>query len=98
MGSGERPIGAAKGKQADTEALCHPPPFLFAPFPPSSPIFPCFPFFQGVFADSGISDFGFRIRVPVSLVGHATGMSFNACVWFAAPSCTRPDPCSFRNR
>ena len=26
MGSGERPIGAAKGKQSDTEALCHPPP------------------------------------------------------------------------
>ena len=26
MSSGERPIGAAKGKQIDTEALCHPPP------------------------------------------------------------------------
>ena len=26
MSSGERPIGAAKGKQADTEALCQPPP------------------------------------------------------------------------
>ena len=26
MGSGERPIGAAKGKQSDTEALCQPPP------------------------------------------------------------------------
>ena len=26
MSSGERPIGAAKGKQSDTEALCHPPP------------------------------------------------------------------------
>ena len=25
MGSGERPIGAAKGEQSDTEALCHPP-------------------------------------------------------------------------
>ena len=25
MSSGERPIGAAKGKQADTEALCQPP-------------------------------------------------------------------------
>ena len=31
MGSGERPIGAAKGKQSDTEALCQtPPPFLTA--------------------------------------------------------------------
>ena len=30
MSSGERPIGAAKGKQSDTEALCQPPP-------PSSP-------------------------------------------------------------
>ena len=29
MSSGERPIGAAKGKQSDTEALCQPPP----PFP-----------------------------------------------------------------
>ena len=26
MSSGERPIGTAKGKQSDTEALCHPPP------------------------------------------------------------------------
>ena len=26
MSSGERPIGAAKGKQYDTEALCQPPP------------------------------------------------------------------------
>ena len=26
MHSGERPIGAAKGKQSDTEALCQPPP------------------------------------------------------------------------
>ena len=26
MGSGERPMGAAKGKQPDTEALCQPPP------------------------------------------------------------------------
>ena len=39
MSSGERPIGAAKGKQSDTEALCHPPPppalatFLKRPFP-----------------------------------------------------------------
>ena len=28
MSSGERPMGAAKGKQSDTEALCHPPPPL----------------------------------------------------------------------
>ena len=26
MSSRERPIGAAKGKQSDTEALCQPPP------------------------------------------------------------------------
>ena len=26
MSSGERPIGAAKGKQPNTEALCNPPP------------------------------------------------------------------------
>ena len=26
MSSGERPIGAAKGKQPNTESLCHPPP------------------------------------------------------------------------
>ena len=26
MYNGERPIGAAKGKQPNTEALCHPPP------------------------------------------------------------------------
>ena len=25
MSSGERPVGAAKGKQSDTEALCQPP-------------------------------------------------------------------------
>ena len=28
MSSGERPIGAAKGKQSDAEALCQPPPPL----------------------------------------------------------------------
>ena len=28
MSSGERPIGAAKGKQSDTEALCQPLPPL----------------------------------------------------------------------
>ena len=33
MSSGPRPIGAAKGKQSDTEALCHPPPPLDAPPP-----------------------------------------------------------------
>ena len=33
MSSGERPIGPAKGKQTDTEALCQPPP----PPPPSDP-------------------------------------------------------------
>ena len=26
MSSGERPIGATKGKQSDTKGLCHPPP------------------------------------------------------------------------
>ena len=26
MSSGERPIGATKGKQSNTEALCQPPP------------------------------------------------------------------------
>ena len=31
MSSGERPIGAVKGKQSDTEALCQPPP------PPTRP-------------------------------------------------------------
>ena len=33
MSSGERPIGAAKGKQIDTEALCQPPPPLGPPNP-----------------------------------------------------------------
>ena len=34
MSGGERPIGAAKGKQSDTEALCQPPP-------PSGELFVC---------------------------------------------------------
>ena len=33
MSGGERPIGAARGKQPDTEALCQPPP----PPPPLGP-------------------------------------------------------------
>ena len=33
MSSGQRPMGAAKGKQIDTEALCHPPPPLLDPHP-----------------------------------------------------------------
>ena len=36
MGSGERPIGTAKGKQSDAEALCHPPP-PFPLYPPRGP-------------------------------------------------------------
>ena len=35
MSSGERPIGAAKGKQSDTEALCQTPPGTPLPPPPS---------------------------------------------------------------
>ena len=34
MSCGERPIGAAKGKQPDTEALCHPPTLRRLPFLP----------------------------------------------------------------
>ena len=46
MSSGERPIGAAKGKQSDTEALCQPPPpqgdMPIPPPPPNSPPPPSF--------------------------------------------------------
>ena len=35
MSSGERPIGAAKGKQSDTEALCQTPPSPPSTFTPS---------------------------------------------------------------
>ena len=39
MSSGERPIGAAKGKQPNIMALCHPPPppIGFMPTPPPLP-------------------------------------------------------------
>ena len=38
MSSGERPIGTAKGKQPNTEALCQPPPPCQTPPPtPSNP-------------------------------------------------------------
>ena len=38
MSSGKRPIGAAKGKQSDTEALCPPrPPPPLAPFAADEP-------------------------------------------------------------
>ena len=30
MSSGERPVGTAKGKQPNTEALCHPPSAVMA--------------------------------------------------------------------
>ena len=33
MSSGERPIGAAKGKKSDTEALCQTSPQLHRPEP-----------------------------------------------------------------
>ena len=39
MSSGERPIGAAKGKQPNTEALCQPPPL---PPPSLAPYFRSF--------------------------------------------------------
>ena len=42
MCKGERPIGTAKGKQPNTEALCHPPPpppkFSHTPHAPVGPI------------------------------------------------------------
>ena len=34
MSSGEQPIGTAKGKQPNTEALCQPPPPFAFPFSP----------------------------------------------------------------
>ena len=34
MSSGERPIGAAKGKRPNTEASCQTPPVLKSPVPP----------------------------------------------------------------
>ena len=37
MSSGERPTGAAKGNQSDTEALCQPPPPPPVPFCMASP-------------------------------------------------------------
>ena len=47
MSSGERPIGAAKGEQSDTEALCQPPAPLYsnassprALQPPPPPVVP----------------------------------------------------------
>ena len=39
MSSGERPIGAAKGKQLDTEALCQPPPWGGTPRGVVHPVF-----------------------------------------------------------
>ena len=36
MSGGERPMGAAKGTQSDTEALCQPPPLPF-PAPCATP-------------------------------------------------------------
>ena len=43
MSSGERPIGAGKGKQSDTEALCQPPPplYSFSLYDPRSYAPPC---------------------------------------------------------
>ena len=37
MNSGERPIGTAKGKQPNTEALCQPPPPRAHPAIPPPP-------------------------------------------------------------
>ena len=39
MSSGERPIGAAKGKQPNTEALCQPPPPYLPPYR-APPLYP----------------------------------------------------------
>ena len=40
MSSGERPIGAAKGKQSDTEALCQTPPHYSSVRLPCTVCFP----------------------------------------------------------
>ena len=42
MSSGERPIGAAKGKQSDPEALCQ-TPTLFQHSPGPAPVLVCNP-------------------------------------------------------
>ena len=49
MSSGERPIGAAKGKQSDTEALCQ-------TNPPRSPPPPPPPHFTGALPSRGPLD------------------------------------------
>ena len=58
MSSGERPIGAAKGKQSATEALCQPPPPPSPDPPPPSPgpvlvisLFALQPHLNGLMAD-----------------------------------------------
>ena len=43
MSSGQRPIGTARGKQSDAEALCHPRPPRSPPTPPFRTPRPCTP-------------------------------------------------------
>ena len=76
MSSGERPIGATKGKQSDTEALCHPPPPGTPP--PSGPRF-----HRGkkwnfqtevlLWAIFGTHTFGFQTPPPPALFQHIPG-------------------------
>ena len=49
MCSGERPIGAAKGKQPNTEALCQPPPLLSSPsnIPGPGAVVACASYYSG---------------------------------------------------
>ena len=52
MSSDEKPIGAAKGKQPNAEALCYPPPppaVVGSPPPPPMLPFPQLPFFSYYF-------------------------------------------------
>ena len=72
MSSGERPIGAAKGKQSDTEALCQPPHFL-----PLWKLFLHFP-------SGSIEDFPFLPRLAPY---HPTFPDSKILVWWVGQFC-----------
>ena len=62
MSSGERPIGAAKGKQSDTEALCQTPPRTSPTASRHSPTAPHHPSRPNLIGPRLESAFGQRLK------------------------------------
>ena len=84
MSSGERPIGAAKGKQSDTEALCQPSPLFARATPLSEPRQVLFPKLLGLWCCSRKGRGGRYVCMTVLVPQPAVPLHLSTCVCLGA--------------